>query len=1279
MLRLTFALIPPHMDQEKQLIEELHDRKSPLFHKFLTQQQWNDRFAPSADDEQAVVDWAQSQGLTITKRFPDRLLVDVEAPVGVIEKALNIKINSYTMGSQTYFANDRVPDLPASLTHTVQGILGLNSFFQMRPAIAGKGKPLPPRPDYVPGPVVGTPQTAHAPGSKEKLAEAMKLSEAKKAARASGGPQITDGGYDPTDIYSSEAYDFNALYNQGHCCNPNDVSGGSPPITSIAIASYGDLAFSDMAGFQAQYPYLAYLLTKIPVDGGYTCASGGDDNCLEVTLDTEYSTAMSNSFGSEYQTAHVFIYEGASFFDIADEYDQMKTDGNALVTSTSWGCEEEACFDNATMASLDSIFTSMVGEGWTLIAASGDQGASAGCGDETAVQFPSSDPNFVAAGGTYLVLDEGPIYVSETGWQGGTYSGACGQNNGGSTGGFSQYFGPPSYQSALGFGARSVPDIALNAAAGQNMYNAAFGGLFPVGGTSIVAPELAGFFAQENSYGVVIGDACGGSGTAACAPLGNANYDIYNEGLSPSVGAAHYPYYDITSGCNSNDVTAFYGLTYYCAGTGYDVVTGWGSANMLQLAWSMNNWNAGAYLGAPSISFGGPAINTWYNTDELVDWDIIDNVGSVGSVATGIAGYSQGWDSIPSDPYSEATPGTDNSFYSGPQHVNSTFGCTDLTGALCTGGPVSQGCHTVYVDSWNNMGTSSGIQSYGPICYDITPPTASASLSGTLNGSIYVSSVKVTLSATDSLSGVKAIYYQLDGGAVTTYSTPFTVSATGVHKVTYYSYDVAGNESTVHIANFTIESPTSTAIASSLNPVTYGDSVTFTATVGANFGGTPGGTVTFYEGTTSLGSATLSSGKASLAVSTALVVGADSIKAVYAGNTNDETSTSAVVTETVKASGTYTTDVASLNPWYYGGAVSFTATVHPDTAGTPAGTVTFKDGTTVLGTITLSGGKAVYTTSSLSVGTHSITASYSGSTDFLVSTSSTITETIKAATTTSTVVSSMNPSIFDESVTFTATLKSNTGAVPGGTVTFKDGTTTLTSAGLHSGVATYTTSALALGSHSITAVYAGTVDFTASTSPVLTQTVNKIPTTTALVSYFNPSTYGKSVEFAATVTSGEGTPAGTVTFKNGTTSLGTVTLSSGKATFSVATLPVGSDSITAEYNGSTDDAVSTSAVVTQKVNQATTATTVSSSLNPSTSGESVTFTADVTSAGGIPTGTVNFMDGTTKLGTGTLASGKATFTIKTLSTGSHSIQAVYVGSTDFITSKSPYLTQKVNP
>jgi hypothetical protein len=187
---------------------------------------------------------------------------------------------------------------------------------------------------------------------------------------------------------------------------------------------------------------------------------------------------------------------------------------------------------------------------------------------------------------------------------------------------------------------------------------------------------------------------------------------------------------------------------------------------------------------------------------------------------------------------------------------------------------------------------------------------------------------------------------------------------------------------------------------------------------------------------------------------------------------------------------TTTTLSSSLNPSSYGQAVTFTAVVTSGLGAPPDGeTVTFRKGTTVLGTGTLSGGSASLTTSALPVGTDYIKAVYGGDSSYGGSTSNTVSQVANKATTTTTLASSRNPSNVGQSVTFTASVTPQFSGTVKGTVTFYDGATALKTVALSGGVAKFTTSTLASGSHNITATYNGSTSFIAS-SASLTQTVN---------------------------------------------------------------------------------------------------------------------------------------------------------------------------------------------
>ena len=272
-------------------------------------------------------------------------------------------------------------------------------------------------------------------------------------------------------------------------------------------------------------------------------------------------------------------------------------------------------------------------------------------------------------------------------------------------------------------------------------------------------------------------------------------------------------------------------------------------------------------------------------------------------------------------------------------------------------------------------------------------------------------------------------------------------------------------------------------------------------------------------------------------------------------------------------------------------------------------------------------------------------------------------------------------------MSFTATVTSGSGT-PSGTVQFRDGVTNLGAPlTLTAGQATFTTTTLALGAHSITGVYSGDSSFATSTSAAVAHQVTQAATTTALVRSAgpNPSTVGQSVSFTATVTSGSGTPTGTVQFRDGVTNLGApLTLTAGQATFTTTTLALGAHSITAVYSGDASFTTSTSGAVAHQVDAPTltptsTAVVRSAGPNPSVFGQSVSFTATVTTGSGTPTGTVQFKDGVTNLGAAvTLTAGQATLTTINLGVGAHSITGVYSGDTTFATSTSGAVAHQVD-
>jgi hypothetical protein len=1199
-LRLALAVQPPHMAEEEQFLKELQTKGSPNFHRFLTADEWNARFAPSAEDEQAVADWAISQGLTVTNRFANRLLVDVEAPAGVIEKAFGITINSYQLGDEVDFANDRDPVIPAHLSGIVSGVLGLDSIQRLHRVgtRSSKKKGL----DYVPGAVYAESRSSKGDGDPSRAP----WNQASPVALDSSfpTPQMMGSLMEPANIQSSQAYNYAALYAQSHCCNPHNDSTGSPPDSSIAIASFGGFNGSDVNAF-FQYYGLAWHYTTYAIDGtnspGTEC-TGGTTGCTlnaddgEGPLDLEYATAMANSYSSSNLTAHVYVYEGVNNLcsTFADVYNFMLSDGHARVHSTSYGGSESGTFTPCGTNILHGILNNMTGEGWTLVAAAGDDGSTDICDSSNmtatvSVDYPGSDPNVVSVGGTRLDLDTSGKYVSEITWNSYPSTTGCwGAGGGGVSSYFDQSATGAYWQSGLGGTMRMVPDIALNAGAGQTLYDG--GGWDSVYGTSIGAPELAGFFAQENSYLAYIGSKCGSDGKSACDKIGNANPILYYEAINKN--AAHYPFYDITSGCNYSGVGLTLGLKDYCAGPGYDEATGWGSLNMLQLAWAFN-WEIIPARGAPYVTFTGPATNAWYNTNQTVNWKINDYEPAGGTPGTGIAGLTQGWDSIPADPSSEATPGSGNSFYSGPQFPGSSAGCLSLAAGDCGSGS-GQGCHTVYVRGWNNQGWSTALaaahsgypETYGPICYDTVDPTitvsnapvansdgwnntsvkvtlnatdpggsnasgiyntyyqidafgcspgalssctvyngpftistqgehfiwyftldkagnysanagnihdsvnidetapvTTAALSGTLNGSVYNSAVKVTLSATDNLSGVQYTYYSLDGGASTTYTAALNVTALGSHSVKFHSVDNAGNTETTKTVSFTISQASQTITFANPGTQTYGTPLTLTATASSGL------TVSYASMTTAV--CTVSGSVVSFASP-----GTCTIQATQAGSTYIAAATPVTQSFTVNKEA-QTITWASPGPQTYGTPLTLSATA---SSGLP---VSFAAAPATSSVCTVSGTTATF----LTAGTCTIAATQAGNSDY-------------AAAPTVGHTFYVNPEA--QTITFTSLPARTYGAAPftvsatassGLTVAFASTTTSVCT------VSVTTVTLVAAGTCTIKATQAGNAGYKAAPAVSQSFTVNKEAQTITWASP-GPQTYGTPLTLSATASSG---------------------------------------------------------------------------------------------------------------------------------------------------------------
>jgi hypothetical protein len=636
-------------------------------------------------------------------------------------------------------------------------------------------------------------------------------------------------------------------------------------------------------------------------------------------------------------------------------------------------------------------------------------------------------------------------------------------------------------------------------------------------------------------------------------------------------------------------------------------------------------------------------------------------------------------------------------------------GPVNLVGGIATSTPprtdLSVGDHVV-VATYSPSGSFGGTSGTGThtVSQAATTTTVVPSLNPTTFGQPvhYTATVHVTAPGAGApIAPSGNVTFQQDGQPI---GGPVAIDGAGVavspditllgateggasHTITAtYQGDPSFSTSTVQISQDVNKSNTTTATSSSSAPSVTGQPVTFSSSVAAVSpgAGVPTGTVTYTVDGGLPQTATLAAGQAT-SDAVALLPGDHTVLVDYSGDSNFNAS-SQTFSQHVDQAATTTALSSSVNPSAFGQGVTFSADVDvvAPGAGTPTGTVTFViDGTTTLGPVAVDGSGHAETAvvTDLAVGDHTVVAGYSGDSGFLQSEDS-ITQSVNKAATTTGLSSDVNPSVFGQPVTFTATVAvtSPGSGTPTGTVTFLDGSTVISTqplAGvLDGGSASFTTGALSVGTHAITAEYSGDDSFQDSQGD-LTQGINKSQSITVIAAN-GPIVQGQPVTFTASVAAvapGSGIPGGTVRFRiNGAPFGLLVNLdASGNATSSALTnLTPGTFSITATYSGN-GQFLPSEGHLGQVVNPGQTAMTLTASPSGASAyGQEVTLTAVVSvvsPAVGLATGSVAFYDGDTLLGVGTLdenpANDLATFAASGLTVGSHSFSATYLGDFNF--------------
>ncbi len=486
-LSLSVGLQLRNRQELENLLSNLYDPRSPMYHHFLTPQQFDDEFGPTADQQQQVISFLRSQGFNVTHVSPNGLLIDASATVAQAEAAFQVSINNYKMGANTFFANASTPTIPASLSSLILSIGGLDNSTHWKPILAS---------------------------SLSQQKQMLASSTSRKA-------QATPSGYGPSDLLG--AYDGNPLH-QANILGDNQT---------VAVFELDGYQSSDITQYLQNYNLGTPNISNVQVDGFNGSAGPG---AIEVELDIEVVAAMAPH-------ANQIVYEGPNTTQgVNDTYNKIVTDNRAQITTISWG-ECEAQSGASELQTLDSIFQQGAAQGIAMFAAAGDSGAY-DCGNGTlSVDSPAGDPYITGVGGTNLQLNNG-AYGSETVW-------GNSSNNEGGGGGISNTFKMPSWQVGPGVqnqysnGNREVPDVAADAdpATGYAVYctvsaaGCSSSGWIVVGGTSAAAPLWAGSTALINQYLQQQGKSREGYANPALYGLENAQ-------------EPYTPFHDITSGNN---------------------------------------------------------------------------------------------------------------------------------------------------------------------------------------------------------------------------------------------------------------------------------------------------------------------------------------------------------------------------------------------------------------------------------------------------------------------------------------------------------------------------------------------------------------------------------------------------------------------------------------------------------------------------------------------------------------------------------------------------------
>jgi hypothetical protein len=943
MLRMLLVL-QRSQEQERalrKLLDDQQDKSSSIYRKWLTPEEFGQRFGVSDQDLQVILSWLQSHGLQVGKVARGRAVMEFSGTAAQVQEAFHTEIHKYMVNGEEHWANSTDPKIPTALAPVVAGVATLHNF-RKEPQIRIAADRIPAH--MYPGP---QPQVTLQSGSH---------------------------GLGPGD--------YEVIYNMTSVIQgPPGLSG--PPAgfgTTIAVVGRSNVNVQDVVRFRDIFN-LPNNTPQVFVDGPDPGDLGGTEEA-EAVLDTTWSGALAPG-------AEVWLVVSASTnttdgVDLSELY-IIDNSAGAIMTESFAGCEAGVTAAEAT--NISQLAEQAAAEGITYIVAAGDVG-SAGCDDpsETQATGPFSvnvlaaTPFTVAVGGTEFnengnnavywnsangqyTITSARSYIPEDVWNESCTVAECGTqkaNIASGGGGASTYFNKPAWQSSVSGipndGMRDVPDVAMAAAAGHDPYLLCLDGscqpdaqgnisFFAIGGTSAAAPSFAGMMALVNSAVVPLN---------SHPRLGQIDYVLYalaaKQNLSSCNGssgatppASSCIFNDVTVGSNAVPGEVGYGTSAakYQSGVGYDLATGLGSINLANL---IRSWDTVTFSPTTTTLSLSPTTFT-HGTSVTVN---IGVTSASGTPTGDVSLFQSGVGGVPSLPVqgnaftlngsgsvSASTNLLPGGYYSvAAQYAgDGKFMSSDSTSVSLNVTPEPSST-VAEVLTRDQSGKFIGFTQlpYGSFVYlraDVTGHSGVGYATGSINFS-------------DGAASLAGNPYALNSQGNTATPNGLFSFVLGQHSiVANYGGDPDFGASNSPAVGFTItQASTSTALTS--NSATQG--VQCSAMVNTDSGGAPpSGTVTFYVGGTQVGSAVPVSGipavtnpqtgtlqwaqAAATFTDTALTNGKYTISAAYSGDNNYGASSAPPIVVTVQPDYSLTASSSSIAITSPGGSGSSTLTI----------------------------------------------------------------------------------------------------------------------------------------------------------------------------------------------------------------------------------------------------------------------------------------------------------------------------------------------------------------